>query len=216
MKSLNKAMQLYLVTDSSYETKGSLPQLVEQAIKGGVTLVQLREKDLDTLSFIKKAKELKQITDKYNVPLIINDNLEVALQTNAAGLHIGQDDLQIAKARKFLGNNKVLGVSANTVKQAIEAEKLGADYLGVGAIFQTATKKDALEVPLEKLKEITNAVNLPICAIGGIGLGNLHLLQGSNIDGVAVVSAILGAQDITEAAKQLFEKTIIFSEEKLQ
>ncbi|MBB6632245.1 thiamine phosphate synthase [Clostridium algidicarnis] len=195
--------KLYLVTDRDLLKNTDLYTAVEEAIKGGVTLVQLREKDLTTLEFYNTALNIKKVTDKYNIPLIINDRMDIALAVNASGVHIGQKDMPCIIARKILGNDKILGVSATTLSQAIKAEKEGADYIGVGAIFNTSTKQDAKPVSIDTLKEIKETLSIPVVAIGGITSKNIHLLNASNIDGIAVVSDILGKNDIRLASEDL-------------
>ncbi len=200
-------MQLYLVTDRHWLKAHSLYEDVEAAINGGVTCVQLREKHLNRQLFVQEAKELKELCNQNQIPLIINDNVEVMLEVDADGIHVGQSDMQAQDVRKLIGSDKVLGVSVQTVEQAITAQKAGADYLGVGAVFPTGTKDDAIEVDLATLQDICQHVDIPIVAIGGINQENLLQLKGSGIDGIAVVSAIMAAEDIIEATKQLKEKT---------
>ncbi|MBB6698699.1 thiamine phosphate synthase [Clostridium algidicarnis] len=195
--------KLYLVTDRDLLKNTDLYTAVEEAIKGGVTLVQLREKDLTTLEFYNTALNIKKVTDKYNIPLIINDRIDIALAVNASGVHIGQKDIPCTIARKILGNDKILGVSATTLSQAIKAEKEGADYIGVGAIFHTSTKQDAKPVSIDILKEIKETLSIPVVAIGGITIKNIHQLDSSNIDGIAVISDILGKEDIRLASENL-------------
>lgn len=195
--------KLYLVTDRDMLKNVDLYTAVEEAIKGGVTLVQLREKDITTQNFYKTAVEIKKVTDKYNVPLIINDRMDIALAANTAGLHVGQDDMPCIIARKLLGNDKILGVSARTLEEAIKAEKDGADYIGVGAVFPTSTKGDAKAVSIELLKKIKESVSIPVVAIGGINEKNASLLKTANIDGISVISSILGKEDIRGAAETL-------------
>lgn len=195
--------KLYLVTDRDMLKNVDLYTAVEEAIKGGVTLVQLREKDITTQNFYKTAVEIKKITDKYNVPLIINDRMDIALAANTAGLHVGQDDMPCIIARKLLGNDRILGVSARTLEEAIKAEKDGADYIGVGAVFPTSTKGDAKAVSIELLKKIKESVSIPVVAIGGINEKNASLLRPTNIDGISVISSILGKEDIRGAAETL-------------
>lgn len=197
--------KLYLVTDRDLLKNVDLCTAVEEAIKGGVTLVQLREKDVTTLDFYKTALEIKKVTDKYKVPLIINDRMDIALAIDAEGLHVGQSDMPCQIARKLLGNDKILGVSASTLEAAIKAEKDGADYIGVGAVFPTSTKNDTNAVSIELLKKIKESVSIPVVAIGGINENNVESLKPANIDGIAVVSSILGKEDIREAAKNLSE-----------
>lgn len=195
--------KLYLVTERNLIKNTSLCKAVEEAIKGGVTLVQLREKNMSTLEFYNEAVNIKKVTDSYNVPLIINDRLDIALAVDAAGLHIGQSDMPAAIARKLLGVDKILGVSARTADEAIRAEKDGADYLGAGAVFPTASKNDAKVISLDVLKQIKEAVSIPVVAIGGINEKNAAMLKPSKIDGISVISAILGKDDIRNAAQKL-------------
>ncbi|ROR29375.1 thiamine-phosphate pyrophosphorylase [Mobilisporobacter senegalensis] len=194
---------LYGVTDRSWLKGDTLESQVEKAILGGITSIQLREKDLDHDEFLISAKKVKRITDQYKVPFIINDNVEIALEVDADGVHIGQSDEDIIQARKKLGRNKIIGVSAHNVLEAIMAEENGADYIGVGAVFHTNTKSDAGTVSYETLKEICNRVKIPVVAIGGITRKNIMKLSGSGIDGVAVISAIFGEQDITKASQEM-------------
>ena len=200
-------MQLYLVTDRHWLKAHSLYEDVEAAINGGVTCVQLREKHLNHQLFVQEAKELKELCNQNQIPLIINDDVEVMLEVDADGIHVGQSDMQAQDVRKLIGSDKVLGVSVQTVEQAITAQNAGADYLGVGAVFPTGTKDDAIEVDLATLQDICQHVDIPIVAIGGINQENLLQLKGSGIDGIAVVSAIMAAEDIIEVTKQLKEKT---------
>jgi thiamine-phosphate pyrophosphorylase len=197
--------RLYLVTDRNLLNGKSLAQSVEDAIAGGVTVVQLREKTLGTRDFFDLALRVKAITDHYGIPLIINDRLDIALSVNAAGLHIGQGDLPVPLARKLLGPDKVLGVSAATVEEAAAARNEGADYLGIGAVFPTGTKTDARNVPVETLRRIRERIAIPIVAIGGINRSNARLVLNEGVDGIAVVSAILGAPDIRLAAHCLHD-----------
>ena len=180
---------------------------VEKAIKGGVTFVQLREKSLDEESFLSEALEIQKLCKKYNIPFIINDNVGIARKINADGVHVGQSDMKAGNVRAILGEDKILGVSAQTVDQALLAEKEGADYLGVGAVFPTGSKSDAEDVSFETLKEICSAVNIPVVAIGGIGAGNVSKLENSGVSGIAVISAIFAADDIKSATENLKELT---------
>jgi thiamine-phosphate pyrophosphorylase len=193
---------LYLVTDREVLKERNLCLSVEQAIQGGVTLVQLREKDVSSLEFYRIALEVKNITDKYNVPLIINDRLDIAMAVDAAGVHVGQSDLTCEVARKILGDKKIIGVSTATVDEAIAAEKDGADYIGVGAMYLSQTKTDARSVTIETLAKIKQAINIPVVAIGGINENNFIPLKDTGIDGLAIVSAILGKENIKEAAER--------------
>ncbi len=196
-------MILYAVTDRTWLNGRSLTEQVEQAIRAGATLIQLREKDLDFDTFVAEAKKMKEVADRHHIPLIINDNIGVALAVGADGVHVGQSDMEAGDVRALLGEDKILGVSAQTVEQAIKAEKTGADYLGVGAVFSTSTKLDAQDVSFQTLKEICAAVAIPVVAIGGIHEKNILQLRGSGVDGVAVISAIFAKPDIYAAAKQL-------------
>lgn len=197
--------KLYLVTDRDLLKNTDICTAVEQAIQGGVTLVQLREKDLSSLEFYNIAVEVKKVTDKYKVPLIINDRLDIALAVDAAGVHVGQSDMPALIARKLIGPNKILGVSTATVEESIEAEKNGADYVGVGAVFPTSTKLDARAVTVDMLKEIKESIKIPVVAIGGINGNNVQSLKTANIQGVAIISAILGKEDIKKAAENLIQ-----------
>ena len=199
---LQKSLQLYAVTDRRYG-QGTLAERIAAALKGGVTMVQLREKHLSAEEFMRETKEIGQITVSFHVPLIINDCLGAALCEEAAGLHIGQTDMEAGTARKALGPEKILGISAATLEEALAAEAAGADYLGVGAIFPTATKTDARTVSLTDLRKICQTVKIPVVAIGGLGTENLLLLKGSGIAGAAVVSSLFAAPDIAKAAATL-------------
>ncbi|MEG1845628.1 MAG: thiamine phosphate synthase [Oscillospiraceae bacterium] len=196
-------MALYAVTDRSWLSNETIEQQVEKALKGGVTLIQLREKHMSDDDFLAEALRVKEICKKYNVPLIINDNVEVAIKSDADGIHVGQSDMDALNVRKRLGNDKIIGVSAGTVNEALIAEKSGADYLGVGAVFSTSTKLDANNVSLSTLTEICDKINIPVVAIGGISKYNVKELSGTGIDGVAVVSAIFAEKDIESATKEL-------------
>ena len=203
MKLENKTMLVYAVTDRTWLNGSTLKQQVEQAIKGGATLIQLREKELSYTAFLEQAIQLKKVTDKYHIPLIINDNVDVAKAVNAEGVHVGQKDMEAGAVRQKLGENKIIGVSVQTVEQALLAQKQGADYLGVGAVFSTSTKLDASEVSFETLQKICDAVSKPVVAIGGINAQNIMQLKNSGINGVAVVSAIFAQKDIIQATKEL-------------
>lgn len=197
------AMLLYAVTDRSWVGTQSLMEQVECALKGGATCIQLREKHLSDADFLVEALEMKALCHKYHVPFLINDNVEVAIQSGADGVHVGQSDMEAGNVRALLGKDKIIGVSARTVEQALAAEAAGADYLGVGAVFSTTTKLDAREVPHDELKAICQAVKIPVVAIGGIKKSNILELSGSGVDGVALVSAIFGAEDIEAECKEL-------------
>ena len=194
---------MYFITDSTNYSEEEFLYRVEEACKGGVTLIQLREKELDDEAFLAEAIEIQALCRKYNVPFVINDNVEIARKINADGVHVGQSDMEAGNVREILGKNKILGVSAQTVAQAILAEQRGADYLGVGAVFHTGSKSDAEDVSHETLKRICAAVNIPVVAIGGIGKHNVLELKGSGICGIAVISAIFAADDIQCATAEL-------------
>lgn len=196
-------MRLYAVTDRTWAVDKSLLWQVEEALKGGVTCVQIREKNLDAASFEKEAAEMKKLCDRYGVPLIINDNVEIAVKIGASGVHVGQGDMKVEEVRRIAGESMIIGVSARTVEQALEAQRGGANYLGVGAVFGTTTKLDARPIQRETLEDICKAVDIPIVAIGGITKENLPLLKGSGVDGVALVSAIFAAEDIEKQCREL-------------
>ena len=200
---------VYLVTDHRNKTDEEFLNVIEEAIKGGTTIVQLREKTASTKDFYELALKVKEITSRYDVPLLINDRIDIALAIDSDGVHIGQDDMPADVARKIIGDEKILGVSASTSDEAIKAEADGADYIGSGAVFPTSTKDDADSVPKELLKEIVESINIPTVAIGGITLENASLLKDTGIAGFSVVSAIMSADDPKEASKKL--KEIYFS-----
>ncbi len=207
MKFDKSAMLLYAVTDRAWVGRQTLYEQVECAIRGGVTCLQLREKELDSGSFFEEAEKIKLLCNKSNVPFIVNDNVEIAVKCGADGVHIGQEDMAAAEVRRIIGKDMILGVSAQTVEQAKKAEQDGADYLGVGAVFPTSTKLDAADVPYDTLKEICAAVKIPVVAIGGIKRENINMLSGSGISGIAVVSAIFAAEDIENECRILKEIT---------
>ena len=194
---------LYLVSDRKALKGKDFLLSIEESLEGGVSLLQLREKDLSSLEFYNMAVEVKELTDKYNVPLIINDRIDIALAVDASGVHLGQKDIPTSVARKILGKEKIIGVSSRTIQEAQLAQEQGADYLGVGAMFPTNTKEDTVSVSYELLKQIKQSVNIPIVAIGGINQQNLNNLKGTGINGVAVASAILSAKDIKQAAEEM-------------
>ena len=200
MKNLN--LSLYLVTDKS-ENQEKFLNTIEEAIKGGVSLVQIREKTKDTLDFYNLALKVKEITAKYNVPLIINDRVDIALAVDADGVHVGQSDMPCDITRKLIGEDKILGVSAATISEAKKAEKDGADYIGSGAVFPTSTKKDADTVTKKELKEIVDCVNIPVVAIGGITIENAESILDTGIAGLSVVSAIMDSDNPKESSKKL-------------
>lgn len=204
---MNIDYQLYLVTDRHAALSVTLEEAVKQAILGGCTMVQLRESHCSDKDFYKLAKKIKGITDSFQIPLIINNRIDIALAVDAAGVHIGQNDLPVSEARKLIGT-KLLGVSVTTVEEALKAETDGADYLGVGAMFATNTKKDAVLVSMDELKRIRLITSLPIVVIGGINKNTIPLFRNIRINGLAVVSAILSQPNIQQAAnelKQLFK-----------
>ena len=194
---------LYLVTDRMLMSTKTLGEAVEQAVIGGCTMVQLREKEISSLDFYVLASEMKKITDRYGIPLIINDRIDIAMAVGAAGVHIGQKDIPADIARKVIGKDMLLGVSAASVAEAENAAKAGADYLGVGAMFPTGTKPDAGFVSMEELGRIRRAVDIPIVVIGGINKENAMLFQPMGIDGLAVVSAVIAQPDIKKSAADL-------------
>lgn len=203
MKCDKKDLLLYAVTDRSWVGDSTLYHQVEEALKGGATFVQLREKDMPEEEFQAEALEIQKLCRQYGVPFVIDDDVELARKVNADGVHVGQSDMEAGDVRAILGEDKILGVSAQTVEQAVLAQQRGADYLGVGAVFHTDSKADAKPVSHETLKAICEAVTIPVVAIGGIGRGNVKELAGSGICGVAVISAIFAAENIREATAQL-------------
>lgn len=205
-------LRLYAITDRSWLNGQTLYDQVEQALQGGVTCLQLREKNLPRQDFLQEAKELKKLCSRHHVPLIINDDVEIALEAEADGVHVGQQDMDVPTVRKKLGNEKIIGVTAKTVEQAILAQRQGADYLGTGAVFGTSTKKDAVPISIRQLKEICEAVHIPVVAIGGITAENMSALAGSKISGIAVVSAIFAQADILKAAEKLYSQVCKFLE----
>ena len=199
---------LYLVTDRMLMSTKTLGEAVEQAVIGGCTMVQLREKEISSLDFYVLASEMKKITDRYNIPLIINDRIDIAMAVGATGVHIGQKDIPADIARKVIGKDMLLGVSAASVAEAVNATKAGADYLGVGAMFPTGTKTDARHVSMEELGRIRREVDIPIVVIGGISKENAMLFQPMGIEGLAVVSAVIAQPDIKKSAADL--KSLFF------
>lgn len=204
---LTRALFLYAVTDSHWLNGRSLTECVRAALRGGASFVQLREKDCDYETFFREAVELKKLCSQFRAPFVINDNVELAKKIDADGVHVGQGDMACIEARAILGKNKIIGVSAATVEEAIRAEKDGADYLGVGAVFKTGSKADAGSVSRETLKEICAAVRIPVVAIGGISADNVHELGESGIAGISVISAIFASDNIRAAAARLAQKT---------
>lgn len=203
MKNLDTTM--YFITDSTNYSEDEFLYRVEEACKGGVTLVQLREKERTTREYITLAEKVHKITLRYDIPLIIDDRVDVALAAGAEGVHVGQSDMPVAAARNLMGNDKIIGATTKTVPQAIEAYEQGADYLGVGAIYPTTTKVKTVLTSVETLKEIVQAVPIKVNAIGGLNKDNIHVLKGSGIDGICAVSAIMKAESPCDAAKELRE-----------
>ena len=203
MKCDKKAMLLYAVTDRAWVGKQSLYEQVESALKGGATCIQLREKELDDEAFLKEAIEISALCKQYGVPFFINDNVEIAIKCHADGIHVGQDDMEAAQVRQRVGDDMIIGVSVHSVEEALDAVKNGADCLGVGAMFSTSTKTDVNVLPKETLRDICDAVNIPVVAIGGIGKSNISQLADTGVDGVALVSAIFAADDIESECRLL-------------
>ena len=203
MKCRKETMLLYAVTDRAWTGKQSLMEQTKAALKGGVTCVQLREKELDEEEFLKEAIEMKKLCGSYGIPFFINDSVEIAVKCGADGIHVGQEDMEAGKVRRRVGDAMILGVSAHTVEEARQAVRDGADYLGVGAVFPTNTKTDAGQMSNETLRAICGAVNVPIVAIGGINQNNIGKLAGSGVGGVALVSAIFSAKDIEGTCREL-------------
>lgn len=209
MKLDRKNLMLYAVTDRHWLKERSLYHAVEDALRGGVTMVQLREKDdmeLGHGAYLREALEIRDLCQRYRVPLLIDDDVDLALECGADGVHVGQSDMEAGKVRDLIGPDRILGVSAGTVEEALTAEKRGADYLGVGSIFPTGSKHDAEAVSIRTLKEICSAVSIPVVAIGGITRENVTELSGSGIAGISVISAIFSKDDIEYAARDLKER----------
>lgn len=205
---------LYAVTDRAWLDGETLYEQVEKTLKGGTTFVQLREKKLDEESFLKEAVEIKELCSKYSVPFVINDNVDIAIKMDADGVHVGQSDMEAGDVRAKLGPDKIIGVSAQTVEQAVRAQEHGADYLGVGAVFPTGSKEDAEDVSYDTLKAICEAVDIPVVAIGGITKDNICKLSGSGICGIAVISAIFAQKHIEQASKVLKQNTLDMLKER--
>ena len=203
---LKKDLKLYLVTDSEILKDRDFYKCIEDAIKSGVTMVQLREKNANGKDFLEKAIKLRELTKKYNITFIINDRIDIAMLVDADGVHIGQSDIDAVSARKLLGDNKIIGVSARNTQEDKIAKENGADYLGIGAMFSTSTKKDAKAVSFNTLESIIKEVNLPFVLIGGITLDNVEMLKKFNPDGYALVSGILGADNISKRVKEWYER----------
>lgn len=203
MRCDKRHMLLYAVTDRAWLGRQTLCEQVEAALKGGVTCVQLREKELDRDAFLREAEELCALCRRYGVPFLVNDNVDVAVACGADGVHVGQEDMTAGEVRRRVGEDMLLGVSVHTVEEARRAVRDGADYLGLGAVFPTSTKTDVDQMPNETLRAICGAVDVPVVAIGGINRGNLLKLAGSGVDGVALVSAIFSAENIEETCREL-------------
>ncbi len=203
MKCDKESLLLYAVTDRTWLNGATLYEQVEQALQGGATFIQLREKQLDEAHFLEEAIQIQALCRRYHVPFVVNDNVDIALKMDADGVHVGQSDMEAGNVRAMLGPDKIIGVSAQTVEQALLAQERGADYLGVGAVFPTGSKDDADDVSHETLKAICQAVNIPVVAIGGISRDNVLQLSGSGICGIAVISAIFAQKDIKAAAENL-------------
>lgn len=203
MKCDKRMVLLYAVTDRAWTGKQTLYEQVEAALKGGVTCVQLREKELDEESFLKEAVEISELCKRYGVPFFINDNVEIAIKCHADGIHVGQEDMEASRVRQRVGEEMMIGVSVHSVEEALEAVKNGADCLGVGSMFATSTKKDVSVLPKEVLRDICHAVDIPVVAIGGIGKSNISELAGTGMNGVALVSAIFSAEDIENECRLL-------------
>lgn len=204
---------LYAITDRTWLNSRTLEDVVEQSLMGGVDIVQLREKNLDFNAFLDSAIKIKRLTEKYRIPLIINDNIDVCIQSNADGVHIGQGDTPIVKAREILGKDKIIGVTAKTIEQAQDAQLNGADYIGVGAMFGSTTKKDAIPLTFEQLADIRKSVTIPIVAIGGIDSDNIQRFKNTGVNGIAVVSAIYGQNDIKSATENLLSEISKFQQQ---
>lgn len=203
MKLDRKTLQLYAITDRTWLDDRKLQDDVQKAIDGGITFLQMREKSLSTDDFIKEALAIKELAQTNDIPLVINDDIDVAIKVDADGVHIGQDDIAVSVARKMLGTDKILGVSAHTLEQALKAQKDGADYIGVGAVFNTSTKSNASNVSISTLREICDNISIPVVTIGGITADNALKLQGTGVSGICVISAIFGSSDINGATNKL-------------
>ncbi len=203
MKVNKESMLVYAITDRHWTGTQTLEQQVEEVLKNGATFLQIREKNMTHDELVKEAVRIKEIAARYNVPVVIDDDIYAVMEADVDGVHIGQNDMDYVEARKLLGDNKIIGMTAPSVALAKKAEELGADYIGAGAVFSTNTKKDTKPLELSTLKEICNSVSIPVVAIGGIDHSNVRELKGTNIDGVAVISALFGASNPGKATKEL-------------
>lgn len=203
MKISGKDLLLYAITDRTWLNGRSLLSQVEEVLKNGATFLQLREKNLSYNELVEEAVQIKEIAARYNVPFVINDNIYAAKEASADGVHIGQDDASYIKAREVLGDGKIIGMTAHNLKEALAAQEAGADYIGTGAVFPTSTKHDTIPLPLDKLREITDNIQIPVVAIGGINHKNILSLKGSGIDGAAVISAIFAQEDVGLATAEM-------------
>lgn len=203
MKLRSEQLRLYVVTDRSWLKGRSFVEQIEQIAQSGATMIQLREKGLELSEWIQRAKEIRQITKRYQIPQIINDNVQVCLESDSDGVHLGQGDQSIWQARQQLGPNKIIGATAKTIQQALQAQQEGADYLGVGAVFGSSTKSDAIPISIQTFQQVKEAVSIPVVAIGGIGPQNVMQLKYTKTDGIAVISAIFAAENIEKATKQM-------------
>lgn len=203
MKLRSEQLRLYVVTDRSWLKGRSFVKQIEQIAQSGATMIQLREKGLELSEWIQRAKEIRQITRQYQIPQIINDNVQVCLESDSDGVHLGQGDQSIWQARQQLGPNKIIGATAKTIQQALQAQQEGADYLGVGAVFGSSTKSDAIPISIQTFQQVKEAVSIPVVAIGGIGPKNVMQLKYTKTDGIAVISAIFAAENIGKATKQM-------------
>lgn len=201
---IRQAMLLYGITDRTWLKPGeSLSDVCREILEHGVTFLQIREKNLAQEAFLEEARELKDLCAQFHVPFVVNDSVEIAVRSGADGVHVGQSDIKGRNIREMIGPERILGISAGTVEEARKAEQAGADYIGVGAVFGTSTKKDARNLSVEKLREISASVSIPVVAIGGINRGNVRELSGSGVDGIAVISALFGAEQPGKAAAEL-------------
>lgn len=207
MKFDRSSLKMYIITDRYWLGDNSLAEQVEESIKAGATFVQVREKDISDDEFIKIAKDIKKVTDKYKIPFVINDNIDVAIAVDADGVHIGQTDEALTNARQKLGKDKIIGVSTQTVEETLKAYKNGADYVGIGAVYSTNTKDNVDVLSHAQIKDCCDCCDIPVVAIGGLNKDTTKLLNGTGVDGISVISAVFGAQDITQATQELVKAT---------